>query len=135
MVSTSIPSAGKMHGLSLSRGFRNGECDVVSNSQLKVDISRRDPIASRRGAHLSPASFPSLTHSVDPPLQTRLPIPYSACSPNINSCRLCGIRNFPTVFSANLSIRARPKPAPSSRNPLLLSSHSFPPSDLLSPRR
>ena len=50
VVSTSIPSAGKMHGLSLSRGFRNGECDVVSNSQLKVDISRRDPIASRCSA-------------------------------------------------------------------------------------
>ena len=68
----SIPSAGKMHSPSLSRGFRNGERDVVSNSQLKVDISRRDPIASRRGAQLSPASFPSLTRSI---LLSRLDCP------------------------------------------------------------
>ena len=35
-------------------------------------------------------------------LSTAHPL-HSACSPNINSSRLCGIRNFPTVFSTRRS--------------------------------
>ena len=100
--------------LGLSRGFRDRECDVVSNSQLKVDISTRE----RPYRALGSARLPSPPRSVHPPLSPlpRLDCPSSpdllaprrsACSPNINSCRLCGIRNFPTVFSAQRrSIRA-----------------------------
>ena len=85
-----------MHSLRLSRGLRDDECDVVSNSQLKVDVSTSDPITP---------GFPVSPHSLDPPLLSPLALLstahplHSACSPNINSSRLCGIRNFPTVFS------------------------------------
>lgn len=50
-------------------------------------------------------SCPDSLSPLDPPLLSPLaqlstahPL-HSACSPNINSSRLCGIRNFPTVFS------------------------------------
>ena len=101
VVSTSIPGARKMHSrIRLSRGLRGDECDVVSNSQLKVDVSTSDPITP---------GFPVSPPYLDPPLLSPLaqlstahPL-HSACSPNINSSRLCGIRNFPTVFSPRRS--------------------------------
>ena len=103
--------------------------DVVSNSQLKVDISTGDPIAPSSAR----PGFPPLSRSSSfSPCPTQLPIlssHRSACSPNINSGRLCGIRNFPTVFSAQRrSIRA---PNLRHHRETLSSPLSLTPSDLL----